>query len=205
MATATTPAAIAAMKPGTPSFPDEAALTFVIIRLFNDSADEMAVGASKISNALDNEGVTRFYDEFMTLSKDDIDDLTLTTFAGHTKGNGASAPYNDPGTDPLPDINGWNAGPLPKMLKRRIKVVIAYVHHKSAELEEIFDIRKLDKNDFDTWRISSYSPDDPIVPYKVAIKRSHREEFAKLEESPASCSQLTNTAVVRLLSLGVLL
>ena len=95
---------------------------------------------SQLKNDLTNQSITRFNAHLVGLSNDDID---LITSAAGPSGSQLS---------------------LPLVIRRRIKMGIAFYHQQCANYNRVVDLSSLTKAQFHHYQSSEYSPEDTIVP-----------------------------------------
>ena len=127
-----------------------------VVRLFHalhlfcgSDVEKLKDGTDPILRALDAVGVQRFNEDFVLLTEEEIQSL-------EDPGSGAGDPV-----------------PLTIIQKRRLIIVLAYFNHKCREEKTLINMRNVTKVEFDEYRVSTYNPNDKIIPWRVALKKDN--------------------------------
>jgi hypothetical protein len=61
--------------------------------------------------------------------------------------------------------------------------VLAYYHHACVVEKQLVDVMELTKEGFDIFRMSLYSPQDPIVPFRKILLKSTNNDLSAWQKS----------------------
>ena len=160
-------------KPGGSSYNDEDALAYCLMDILAIPEQSLDSGSSEVLRALVESGITKFYAEFAVLGSDDIMSLTVPAYAGYAPPTGSLAP-------PVLPHGDKKIGLLPG---RQLCALLAYYHHACATEKQIVDVYDLTKEGFDIFRMSLYSPQDPIVPFGKILLKSMNNDLSVWQKS----------------------
>ena len=166
-------------KPGDPLYDDESALYTVLVTLCGFDEHQVRTGCHRVVRALDHEGVLGFCEDLINLSTADLMSLIIPAHGGYAKGDGFTAPYNDPATDPC-DVQA--PSPVETMISkiesRKLCILVSFFQYASAKAGEPVDITEMTIEAYNIFRLSIYSAEDKIIPFGVQIKRDQDVEVA---------------------------
>jgi hypothetical protein len=155
-----------ANKPGGSAYDDKAAMAYCLIEILGIPTAALDNGSNEVLRALIQSGISKFYDEFAVLGTDDIMNLPVPAFAGYNAVPGNAAPT-------VPAHGDKKIGLLQG---RQLCALLAYYHHICVMEKQLVDIMTLTKEGFDIFRMSLYSPQDPIVPFsKILLKSTNND------------------------------
>jgi hypothetical protein len=160
-------------KPGGSSYNDENPLAYCLMDILGIHQDSLDSGSSKVLRALLESGITKFYAEFAVLGTDDIMSLPVPSYAGYTPTTGSRAlavlPHGDKKIGLLPGC--------------QLCALLAYYHHACATEKQLVDVFDLTKEGFNIFRMSLYSPQDPIVPFGKVLLKSRNNDLSVWQKS----------------------
>jgi hypothetical protein len=160
-----------ANKPGRSAYNDEAAMAYCLIDILGiPTAD---TGSHEILRALIHSGISKFYDEFAVLGTDDIMNLPVPSYGHYNAVPGIAAPTVPPhGDKKIGLLHG-----------RLLCALLAYYHHACVVQKQLVDVMDLTKEGFDIFRMSLYSPQDPIVPFGKILLKSTNNDLSAWQKS----------------------
>jgi hypothetical protein len=162
-----------ANKPGGSAYDDEAAMAYCLIEILGIPTDVLDTGSHEILRALIESGISKFYDEFAVLGTDDIMNLPVPAYGGYAAVLGVDAPTVLPHGDKKIGL----------LYGRQLCALLAYYHHVCVEEKQLVDVMTLTKEGFDIFRMSLYSPQDPIVPFGKTILKSTNNDLSAWQKS----------------------
>jgi hypothetical protein len=162
-----------ANKPGGSAYDDKAAMAYCLIKILGIPTASLDTGLHKILRALTKSGISKFYDEFAVLGTDDIMNLPVPAYGGYNAVPGIDAPTVLPHGDKKIGL----------LQGRQLCALLAYYHHACVVEKQLVDVMNLTKEGFDIFRMSLYSPQDPIVPFGKTILKSTNNNLSAWQKS----------------------
>jgi hypothetical protein len=130
---------------------DKTALKYALVHLVG--VDESKYDSDPIVTAFNNVGIQQFKNDFLCLSKEDIDNLTTN------------------GVDPLP-----------LLMRRRLQALLAFYHYACTQAKSEVSIVRITRDVFDFFRTATFDPAAPIVPWTNAVENRPDEKEKQLIE-----------------------
>jgi UDP-2,3-diacylglucosamine pyrophosphatase LpxH len=162
-----------ANEPGGLAYNDKAAMAYCLIEILGIHPDALDNGSNEILRALTQSGISKFYAEFAVLGTDDIMNLPVESYAGYTAVPGnAALPVLAHGDKKIGLLHG-----------RQLCALLAYYHHTCVVDKRLVDVMELTKEGFDIFRMSLYSPQNPIMPYRKILIKSTNNDMSAWQKS----------------------
>ena len=150
----------AVFDPTAASYDDDFALMYAMMELLGITDAEIKAGSHEIQRAFGNNGITKFYEQLLLCSPDDLINLEVPERAANKKLNEPKVP----------------AHCISLLSGRRIYALLAYFHYCCNMEGKLIDITELKSHGFKVFQMTMFSAAEPIVPFgKSRLKATNTE------------------------------